>query len=202
LWRYLSAAVVGATIVGAGLASETVIPKSTVIVVQLDRALSSKHAKAGETFVTHCPGPDCGGFPAKTQFVGTVTRVTPKTDRAPGRLEVAFHEAILPDGTTKIPMEATIAPPESTQSAPKQGKQGRAGRGLAGAMVGAAVSRGDNRSGALVGACVGVASSASQSAKANAPKDVEITAGSKFRIKLSKPVTLGGEKPAPTPAPT
>ena len=43
-------------------------------------------------------------------------------------------------------------------------------------MIGAAVSRGDNRAGAIVGTFVGVASGAAKDAKANAPKDVEIPA--------------------------
>jgi len=191
LRRWLVVAVV--TVAGATIAAETVIPKYTVIVVQLGHALSSKHAKVAETFLTHCPGPDCGGFPAKTEFVGIVTHVTPKTDKAPGKLEVTFHEAILPDGTTRIPIEASVAPPDPNASASKQGKKGggTAGRGIMGAMVGAAVSRGDNRAGAIVGGFIGVASGASQNARANAPQDVEIPAGTKFKIMLSKPVTLG-----------
>ena len=121
LQRCLTATVACLVITGVALATETVIPKNTVIPVQLEQALSSKNAKVGETFVTYCPGPDCGGFPTRTVFVGTVIHVTHKTDKAPGKLEVKFLEAILPDGTTKVAIEASVAPPDPAPSASKQG---------------------------------------------------------------------------------
>lgn len=133
-----------------GAQAKTVtVPKYTVIPVILDNTVSSATNKAGDSFEVHCYGTNCGGFPAKTTFVGKLTDVQPKQAKAPGRLKAQITAAILPDGTRV----AVSAVPSNEQGIPREGATGKSaesGRRRTGTVAGGAI-------GAIAGGWAGAA---------------------------------------------
>lgn len=83
------------------------IPPNTVVPVSLDNSLNSATAMVGQRFFSHCVGPNCGGFPVGTTFVGTITSVTRYHGTTPGQIAVTFVQAQLPDGTI-IPINGSL----------------------------------------------------------------------------------------------
>ena len=77
------------------------IPKSAVIPVQIDAALSSSTARVGQTFTATVISRRLGDseFPAGTKIEGRVIEARPSQNNQPGVLDISWIGAILPDGS-------------------------------------------------------------------------------------------------------
>jgi hypothetical protein len=163
------------------------IPKYTVVPVTLDDTISTKKNKTGDTFQVHCMGPDCGGFPSGTTFVGVLT-ITPAQKHEPATGSAKFTQAILPD-QRKIWIDAA---PSTAEGVKKEGTTAGKSKNKArntGAAVGGAIGAltGWGHGGVVVGAAVGAA--AGQLSKGQG-KDLEFKAGTKGYMVMLQPVTI------------
>jgi hypothetical protein len=176
---------IGAVLYAQSTAAKTVtVQKYTVIPVILDNTISSATNKVGDVFQVHCYTSDCGGFPAKTAFVGKLTVAQPKQANAPGVLKAHIFSAILPDGT-QVPVKAVAS---SDQGVPKEGvtgqspetKKRRTGT-VAGGTIGAIAG---GWGGAAVGAGAGYLTGKAVEGKYT---DATVPAGTKGYIALTAP---------------
>lgn len=179
-------AVALSVVVFAAKTQETVkkeIPKYTVISVQLDDTLSSTTSKVGETFSSHNTAPS-GGFPKNTTFVGVVTSVAKNTSKTPAHIDVKFTKAELPDGKSYA-IQGVLSSAEGVKEAGVTGKQSKKSNKTKGIAIGTIA-------GALVGVPVigGAAGYAFGAHKPGKTSEVEVKAGTKFYIMLTKPVTI------------
>ena len=189
--RYVSVVLVVALVISALAAvaqqarktEKKTIPKYTVIPLVLDDAVSSKTAKVGDRIESHCVGPNCGGFPVNTTFVAVITEVGPPKGKVPAHVSGKFVEVVLPDGK-KYPIEAVLSTPEGVKRGPVTGKakpggktKGAAVGTVAGALVGVPVA----------GGAVGWAFGAKKKGKT---AEVQVPAGTKFHVMLTKPATI------------
>lgn len=170
---------------GATSAMRTVtVPKYTVIPVVLDNTVSSATNRVGDPIQAHCYGPNCGGFPANTTFVGRLTVVQPKQVKAPGRLKAEITSAILPDGR-KV---AVSAVPSSAQGVPREGTTGKSAKSqrrrtgtVAGGAIGALAG---GWGGAIIGTGAGYLTGKAVEGKYT---DATVPAGTKGYITLMAP---------------
>ncbi|HZT44035.1 MAG TPA: copper amine oxidase N-terminal domain-containing protein [Chthonomonadaceae bacterium] len=106
----LAAAMIGATIPGAGAQVRTVrLSSGTVIPVKLNTTLSSKDAQQGDTFTATVPSDQSGDYdlPPGTEVLGEVHDVRPQEGNNPGLLDLSFTQIRLPDGRTE-PIQGSL----------------------------------------------------------------------------------------------
>lgn len=177
--------VIGPASAGKQPAGQT-IPKYTVIPVILDDTISTRKNRTGDTFEVHSYGSNCGGFPSGTTFVGVLT-VTPAQGEHPGTGSAKFTSAILPD-QCKVQIEAVPSTAEGVKNECKTGGKSKGKAQKKGALLGAGVGAITNGfKGAVVGGAVGAAAGSATKGKG---KDIEIKAGTKGYIVLTKPATI------------
>jgi hypothetical protein len=77
------------------------VPSGVVVPVTLDRALSSKTARVGETFTATVVSQRLGDseFPVGSKIEGIVVEARPKTNENPGVLDLDFKAVTLPDNS-------------------------------------------------------------------------------------------------------
>lgn len=169
--------------------ASTTIPKNTVVSVVLDKTVSSKTNKTGDRIHIHCVGPNCGGFPSGTSFVG-ILNVTAAKEHHPGTLSAKFTEAILPDGR-KIQVDAEPSSAEGVKKGAKSGKENKTKGKVTGGLVGRGIGSIIGPGAALAGGAAGVAVGGSAKGEG---RNVEVKAGTKGHIVLLKPVTIPPNK--------
>jgi hypothetical protein len=167
------------------------VPSGTRLAVELERTLSSRTSRVGESFRARVTSPvharGVVAIPRGSEVVGVVTRAG-GTRRIGGQqvLGVRFTSLILPHGPT-VPIRASF-------SEAGRNKAGRdtaiiGGSAAGGAIVGHNVGGGnrDHRTviGGLLGAAIGTA------VAAHTPgREVVVPRGSVVRVRLSRPVAV------------
>ena len=163
------------------------VPEYTIIPVVMDNTISSATSRVGDRITAHCYGPNCGGFPVNTVFVGKLTVAQRQEPKAPGRLKLEINSAILPDGT----QVALSAMPSTDQGMPRDeivGKSVKSGSGSTGAAIGGTIG---GWAGDWEGAAIGIgAGYLAGKAVEGEYTDVSIPAGSQGYIALRAPVTF------------
>lgn len=193
-----------ALLAAPSFAQETVIPQYTVIPVVLDNGLNSAVSKVGDTFYSHCTGPNCSGFPAGTKFLGRVTSVVRASGKTPGQIDVRFVQAILPDGKTiaingmlsSLASNAVTTDPQTGRLTARSERRNDRNRFIyygagAGVLIGV-LTRGNILKGALLGAAAGWLAGAL--IRTTDARDVDVSPGTEFGIMLTQSVKI----PAPT----
>jgi len=177
--------VFGPALAGQKPAAKTV-PKYTVIPVVLDDTISSVKNKTGDKFEVHCVGPNCGGFPSGTTFIGVLT-ITRAQGEKPATGSAKFVSAVLPD-ERKIQIQAVPSTADGVKIESKTAgttkKETRRKVGALGAGIGALT---DGFKGAVVGGAIGAAAGSAAKSKG---KEGEIKAGTKGYIMLTKLATI------------
>jgi len=181
--------------------------KDTVIPVRLDTELSSNESRAGDRFTATIDSANNGYYdnlPAGTKIEGRVVTATRRNGNEPGILELAFDRMILPNGKTED-LDGTLVSltgkgiakdSEGRITASGSAKDNRgvfAGYG-AGAGVIVGLLGGDNVKGLLtkgvLGGLLGVGAGELQRAQNRNPKNVILTKGTSFGVRLDNDLTL------------
>jgi hypothetical protein len=172
---------------GTAQGQKKLVEKYTVIPIVLDDPLTSRTARIGQKFETHCTTAS-NGFPRNTTFVGVITDCMRAEGSQPGMLAGKFVAAILPAGQ-HIAIEAVPCNAQGVKITSKVGskeKKKRTGRGaVGGAALGGII--GGDLTGALVGGAVGAGVGHATKGKTT---DAEIKAGAHGYLLITKSVWL------------
>jgi hypothetical protein len=183
--------------------------KATVIPVRLDTELSSNESRAGDRFTATVDSANNGYYdnlPSGTKIEGRVVTATRRSGNDPGILELAFDRIILPNGHTED-LDGTLV--SLTGKGISKDNEGRlvangaaaakdnrgvfAGYG-AGAGVIVGLLGGDNVKGllskGLLGGLLGAGAGELQRAQNRNPKNVVLTRGTSFGVRLDSDLTL------------
>jgi hypothetical protein len=182
--------------------------KSTVIPVRLDTELSSNESRAGDRFTATVDSTNNGYYdnlPAGTKIEGRVVTATRRNGNDPGILELAFDRIILPNGHsedldgTLVSLSAKGISKDSEGRIVANGAAARDNRGVfagygAGAGVIVGLLSGDNVKGLLskgvLGGLLGVGAGEWQRQQNRNPKNVVLTRGTTFGVRLDNDLTL------------
>jgi hypothetical protein len=177
-----------------------VVPKDTVLRLQLDQGLSSKTARVGQTFASVLASEDRSGFPRGSRFQGVVTEVRKHTKTSPAVLNVEIRRAFLPDGA-KVALDGRLASLEDkdVQRAANGRLESRkdskpdwkwAGYGAAGGLVLGAILGDDALKGALLGGLGGGAYSYITRNKNAKYREVDLARNTEFGARLRRQVAF------------
>lgn len=181
--------------------------KSTVIPVRLDTDLSSNESRAGDRFTATVDSTNNGYYdnlPAGTKIEGRVVTATRRNGNEPGILELAFDRVIMPNGRSED-LDGTLVSltgkgiakdAEGRITASGEARDNRgvfAGYG-AGAGVVVGLLSGDSVKGLLtkgvLGGLLGLGAGELQRAQNRNPKNVVLSKGTTFGVRLDNDLTL------------
>lgn len=179
------------------------VDAGTVFRVRMNDLLSSKTAKAGDTFRTTLTEPAYSStgivvMPVGTIITGKVDSVTPaKKGGDPGQISVSFISVKLPDGSTRtingslteLNTKDAKSDNESTASGDKMKNRKIifiGGGGAGGAVLGAAIGGGK---GALIGGLIG-AGAGYLGEKFTKGEEAEVKAGTEFGVLLNQAISM------------
>jgi hypothetical protein len=179
------------------------VPSGAVVPVTLDSALSSKTARAGQTFMTTVVSTNPGDseFPRGTRIEGVITEVRHKTSSSPGVLGLDFRAVVLPNGdrlalqgsltsldsnsVTRESQGRIVAKSDATNKS-DQVKIVGLGAG-AGYLIGKVLLKGNGLLSAGLGAVGGYLYSQHQ--KKGRVAEVNLSSGTKLGVRLDRSVT-------------
>lgn len=178
------------------------VAAGTIIRSRMDRTLSSKTAKVGETFTATITEPvySTGGIvlaPVGSTLLGRVDVVRPAANKGrPGEIDARFIQIRLPNGTKRAINASLSELPGSTSvdnEGTATGKKMRnrkvifiGGGGAGGAIIGAAVGGGK---GALIGGIIGAGGGFLGERLTKGP-EAEVKSGTEFGVYLNQAISL------------
>jgi len=179
------------------------VDTGTIIRVRMNRTISSKTARIGDTFTTSVTEPvySTNGvvvIPVGSTVTGRVDMVTPAAKKGkPGKIDAHFTSVRLPNGgsraingsLTDLESGKTTSDDEGTASGKKMGKRKLVfiGGGTAGgAILGAAIGGGK---GAAIGAILGGAGGFLGERLTKGP-EAEVKSGTEFGIYLNQSISM------------
>jgi len=192
----------------AAAAGQIKIPADTVIHVKLDNDVSSRSAAVGDPVKATMVSTDYSGFPEGTRLEGRVTEVQRASKDQPGVIAARFDRAVLPGGKA-VPIDGRLASlaDEDTQRTADGRVVSRArtskgkfdpkwvGYGAGGAAVLATILHGGFLQGALLGGLGGAVYSYINKEKDKGSfREVELTSGTEFGVRLNDPVSFDEEQ--------
>jgi len=194
---------------GAGAAAGQIkIPADTVIHVKLDDEVSSRSARVGDPVKATMVSTDYSGFPEGTRLEGRVTEVQHASKDQPGVIAARFDRAVLPGGKA-VPIDGRLASlsDEDTQRTAdgrvmsrERASRGKfdpkwVGYGAGGGAVLATILHGGFLQGALLGGLGGAVYSYINKEKDRGSfRDVTLTPGTEFGVRVNDPVTFEEEE--------
>lgn len=164
------------------------VPARTVLVVELDKTLSSHASQVGESFLAHLTQDVAAdgqiALPRGSIVHGRVTEAKPaKKVGGRARLSLEFYAIELANGR-EVPLEAVFA--EAGKSATTKDAAIIGGSTLGGAVIGHAVNKGEGTAiGAIVGGLAGAAA-----AHETRAKPVVVNSGTVLTLETVQPVTV------------
>lgn len=182
------------------------VPAGTIIRVQMDRTISSRTARVGDTFTATVFEPvNVGGqvvIPQGTQVQGRVTQVQPAERRSrSGMIAVEFDRIIFANGVSRdMRASLTSLDPAEREQIDSEGRaQGRSStkRNIVfvggGAGVGAAIGAiAGGGKGAAVGAGIGAAAGI-LGALLSKGQEAQVQSGYRFGVELEQPLRVPGD---------
>jgi hypothetical protein len=164
------------------------VPARTILVVELDKTLSSHTSQVGENFraflVQDVAVDGQTALPADSIVLGRVTEAKPaKKVGGRARLSLEFYSIQLPNGQ-QVPLDVVFAEAGKSQTTKDAAIIG--GSTLGGAVIGHAVNKGEGTAiGAIIGGLAGAA--AANETKA---KPVVVNSGTILTLETIQPLTV------------
>ena len=179
------------------------VPTGEKFRVRMNETLSSKTAKAGDTFTTNVTEPVYSNngvivIPTGSTVIGRVDSVKPATKGGnPGSIDVSFTEVKLPNGTrraingslTDLTSESAKSDAEGTASGDKTKNRKLifiGGGGAGGAVIGGIAGGGK---GALIGGLIG-AGAGLIGERLTKGEEAEVKSGTEFGVYLNQSISL------------
>jgi hypothetical protein len=183
--------------------SRVVVPEDTVVRVKLADDLDSRNARRGDRVAARLDEDDRSRFPMGTRFEGRITEVQRSTKDRPGLLDMTFDRAVLPDGTS-VPISGTLASLDKDSvvrtsdgrlTTSRKAKSSKfdwkwVGIGAAGGAVLGTIFGGATLKGVLLGGAGGAIYSYLNKNKKKDYRDVELSSGTEFGIRLNDRVAF------------
>ena len=187
-----------------GQSRSVALRPGTVVAVHLEDSLSSKDSQKGDRFVVTVDDSKSqddwrsDALPAGSKIKGYVRSVTPRKDKHPGTLDLAFDRLLLPDGRSMSIQGALISLDNKSVTKDKHGllvaNKGHSTNRLtyvgygagAGALVAIIASRKNVLEDSLIGAGAGLLFGALD--KGKSPSDVNLKAGTQMGVRLDSSV--------------
>lgn len=183
--------------------SRTLIPAETIVRVRLDDDVSSETARVGDRVTTTVDEDDRSRFPSGTKLEGRITQVQRATKDRPGIIDMAFDQAVLPDGeSVRISGSLTSLHKDHIQRTDDGREASRrrsekkfdwkwVGIGAAGGAVLGEVFGDNLLRGALIGAVGGaVYSYLKKGRDKDEFRNVELAQGTEFGVRLNRQVAF------------
>lgn len=185
--------------------SKVVLNSGTVLPVRLEDELTSNNSRKGDRFVATIDDKDSNekwssdSLPAGSTIKGYVRAVTPKKDKKPGMLDLAFDRVVLPDGRAFSIQGSLISLDNKSITKTEDGRlianKGHStdrltyvGYGAgAGALIGLITSRKHTLEDALLGAGAGYLFGSLE--KGKSPSDVKLKSGTHMGVRLDSRVS-------------
>jgi hypothetical protein len=199
--RAIELGVAAALALGAASAApasrRVALPEGSVIPVRLDRALSSKTARAGDRFsATVRKGNDDAGIPSGSRVVGVVREAIPAEGDKPGTLDLEFRRLVYPSGSASDLTASLVSldtrnvrrtPGGRMVTTVNKGKDRLKfiGIGAGAGLVIATLTRGKTLQSVLLGAAAGAIYN---EVKKDKPGDVNLKPGAEFGVRLDHSV--------------
>jgi hypothetical protein len=178
------------------------IPRGTVVPVRLDRRLSSSADREGDMFSVTVRSSREGDaeFPRGTTLAGTIVGVERAGHGRPGTLDLAFREAMLPDGSNVRIDGSVISLDGRTVTRSREGRlaasaearkdrQKMIGIGAGAGLIVGKILNGGLIKGGLLGAAAGYVYSERTKDQVQY-SDVIVDAGTEFGVRLDSDVSF------------
>ena len=178
------------------------VPSATLIRARMDRTLTSKTAKVGETFTVTVTEPVYSSngvvvVPVGSTLLGRVDMVRPAANKGkPGEIDARFIQLRLPNGTKRAingslsELEGKTRIDDEGTASGKRMKNRKVifigGGGAGGAILGAAIGGGK---GALIGGILGAGGGYLGDRLTKGP-EAEVRSGTEFGVYLNQAISL------------